>query len=163
MSDSAPRAARPRPVGRRVKPAASPAHGRCCRVVLLAACLAAAGCGGDGIRRHRVTGKVTFDGAPVPAGTIYFNPDAAAGHDGPSGFAAIVDGAFDTRAPRGRGPIGGPHTILVDGHVPPEDPAADAGGKVLFQRFELKKDLPASDSTLDVDVPVPTGKQRIVN
>ena len=130
---------------------------------MLLACLAAAGCGGDGIRRHRVTGKVTFDGEPVPAGTIYFNPDVAAGKDGPPGFAAIVNGAFDTRAQRGRGPVAGPHTILVDGHVPPEDPAAEAGGKVLFQRFELKKDLPASDSTLDVDVPAKAGKARIVN
>ncbi len=133
-------------------------------IVLLACCLAAAGCGGDGIRRHRVTGKVTFDGEPVPAGTIYFNPDVAAGKDGPPGFAAIVDGAFDTRAERGRGPIAGPHRILVDGHVPPPPGGqADAGGKLLFQRFELKKDLPAADSTLDVEVPAAAGRARMVN
>jgi len=129
-----------------------------------AACLAAVGCGGDPAGRHRVTGKVTFDGQPVPPGTIYFNPDTAAGNDGPPGFAAIVDGAFDTRAPRGRGAIAGPHTILVDGHVPPpKDAGGEAGGTVLFQRHELKKDLPKTDSTLDIDVPAHAGKARIVN
>lgn len=159
----APRCPDRPPPGSLARGTASPTCRGLVATALLAACLAGAGCAGDGVRRYRVTGKVTFDGEPVPAGTIYFNPDPAAGKDGPSGFAAIVDGMFDTRGPRGRGPIAGAHTILVDGHVPPKDSAADAGGKVLFQRFELKQELPAADSTFDVDVPAKAGKARLVN
>lgn len=134
------------------------------RLGVVAVCLCVFGCGGDGIRRHRVSGRITFDGEPVPAGTIYFNPDTSAGNDGPSGFAAIVSGTFDTRAKRGRGTIAGAHTILVEGHAPAEtDAASEAGGKMLFPRYEMKKDLPATDSMLDIDVPTDAGKARVVN
>ena len=50
-------------------------------ISLLVLAVAAAGCGGDGA--NRVSGKVTFNGKPLPAGKIYFTPDGAkqAAHD----------------------------------------------------------------------------------
>src|SRR5204862_378695 len=70
--------------------------------------LAAVGCGES---RVEVSGEVTFDGKPVPAGRIYFNPDFTKGNDGPQGYADIKDGKFDTRN-KGKGACGGP-TIAV--------------------------------------------------
>ena len=59
----------------------------------------ASGCGGSG---HRISGKVTLDGKPVPAGKIYFIPDTAKGNSGPTRYADIVDGAYDTGATGGK-------------------------------------------------------------
>jgi hypothetical protein len=123
------------------------------------------GCGrGDGVARYRVSGRVTFQGEPVPAGMIYFNPDAEAGNKGPSGFAPIVDGAYDTRSARGRGAIAGPQKISIDGHVPaPPGDASEFGGRLLFQRYQSAKELPAQDVILDFDVPPEAGRAKVVN
>ena len=47
---------------------------------LVAALLLAAGCGEAGPARYHVSGKVTFNGQPVPAGQIVFEPDPTAGN-----------------------------------------------------------------------------------
>ena len=54
------------------------------------------GCSGeDGPQRYRVSGTVTFKGAPVPIGVIQFPPDATQGNSGPPAFADIKDGKYD--------------------------------------------------------------------
>ena len=63
-------------------------------MLLISGSLALVGCGGaveSGPPRFRLSGKVTFDGKPVPAGTIYFEPAT-----GPAGSAQIKDGQYDT-------------------------------------------------------------------
>ena len=134
-------------------------------VALAVACMAIVGCSrGDGIPRYRVSGRVTFNGEPVPAGMVYFNPDAAAGNRGPSGFAPIVDGSYDTRSARGRGAIAGPQTIQIDGHVPPpSNSTSEAGGRVLFRRYQSNKDLPKSNVVIDFDVPADAGRAAASN
>src|SRR6478672_4234893 len=84
--------------------------------------LFALGCGGG--QGAEVWGEVTFDGKPVPAGRIYFNPDFTKGNDGPQGYAPIKDGKFDTRH-EGQAAAGGPTVVVVKGYngVPkPDDP-----------------------------------------
>jgi hypothetical protein len=42
----------------------------------------ALGCGGEGSKFVPVSGKVTLDGQPLPAGSISFQPDASQGNSG---------------------------------------------------------------------------------
>lgn len=112
---------------------------------------AACGCGrndaGDG-RRH-VSGKVTFNGAPVPAGRISFTPDAEKHPDGAQGAADIKGGAYDTRT--GRGTSGGRVLVQIegyDGNAAPDQPL----GKALFLHEETI-DLPPGTATRDFVVP----------
>jgi hypothetical protein len=135
-------------------------------------CAAALGCGGG--NSHRVSGKVTFKGQPIPAGMIYFMPDESKGNTGPTGYADIKDGEYDTSAEGGQGIVGGPVIIAIEGIDPaakPDkaDPSGEVTAKALFPRYETTADLPRSDSTKDIDVPaeavkgtVPQGSDIII-
>jgi hypothetical protein len=104
-----------------------------------------AGCGESGPHRYHVAGKITWRGQPIPAGILYFDPDIAAGHDGPQGYAIIQDGQFDTRN-EGAGQGGGKYVLRVfgaDGIPGPEAPM----GKPLFPEHTQLVDLPVEDAT----------------
>jgi len=64
-------------------------------VLCLSICVALAGCGE---REGEITGTVTFDGQPVPNGSITFvNPDTGA-----RGGGVIRDGSFQTKLQPGK-------------------------------------------------------------
>jgi hypothetical protein len=113
------------------------------------------GCGGD--KSYRVSGKVTFKGQPLPAGRIYFNPDAKAGNKGSSGYADIKNGAYDTASSGGRGTIGGAMVVRIEGWDPSQQVKSEKTGesspKVLFPPYQTNADLPQGDGTKDFDVP----------
>jgi len=73
-----------------------------------------AGCSESGPTRYRIQGTVEFDGQPVPAGAIYFDPDSSKGNKGPQGYATITDGKFDTEL-GGKGHVGGAMTVRING------------------------------------------------
>ncbi len=135
------------------------------KVVFLGVGLAAlmvcfvSGCGG-GSGGHDVSGKVTFDGAPVPGGKIYFNPDGSKENSGASGYATINNGAYDTSAEGGKPHAGGAMKVAIEGLDPSakgEQAEGDTSGeetvKVLFPMYETAADLPKETSTMDFDVP----------
>lgn len=119
------------------------------------------GCGrSDGFARHRVSGTVTLNGRPVPAGKVYFNPDVAAGNDGPPAYAEIRDGAFDTSAANGRDAISGPHQVVINGYEP-ATASADSefgGAKPLFGDYRTTVVLPEAASQQAFDVPAAAAK-----
>lgn len=121
-------------------------------------CVIAIGCGNES--GNRLSGNVTFDGRPVPAGKVYFNPDGAKGATGTSGFADIVDGKYDTSAAGGRGAPTGAVKIMVEGY----EPAGAAGGspdvttKRLFSGYETTADIAEGVATHDIAVPLEAGK-----
>jgi hypothetical protein len=117
----------------------------------LVAVLAVAGCGREE-RLYDVSGTVTFGGKPVPKGQVFFDPDPTKGTTGGQGFATIQDGKYTT-AQNGRGIRGGAYAIRVLGYDGKEANEAPFG-QPLFPEYELKKDLPASDSELPLDIPV---------
>jgi len=119
------------------------------------------GCGGDKV--SHVSGKVTFDGSPVPAGKIYILPDGVKGNSGVSGFADIKDGAYDTKRPGGQAAAPGAVIFAIEGinPVPPPNAAPDVTTTVLFPRYEVSGDLPASASTKDFEVPLAAAKGPI--
>jgi len=130
----------------------SPAHRhRAFRLLLLAASAAlVSGCSGaTDPRAYNVQGTVTFEGKPVPAGTIQFVP--AKGNSGPAGFATIVDGRFDTAAPGGKGTVGGLHQATVNGFDGKANPDKELPvGMPLFQDYQLDLDLPMENTTLEI-------------
>ncbi len=129
---------------------------------LLLLVLPLAGCGGDGTQR--VSGTVKFKGAPVPKGKIYFAPDTAKGNSGPTGYADIVDGAFDTSATGGRGSVKGSVVVAIEGFDPSQtnkpikgDTSGETTIAVLFPRYETTLDVTGS-TTKDFDVPADAAK-----
>jgi hypothetical protein len=136
----------PRGAGRRVGTA----------LVLAFGVLFAVGCGDSGPRRYDLSGTVTFDGKPIPAGSIVFQPDTTAGNSGPQGTAEIRDGKYDT-AQGGKGVVGGPHVVRVRGldraATSEDDPVQE-----LFPEYELKQDLPKESGTVDIQVPAEAAK-----
>jgi hypothetical protein len=101
-------------------------------------------------RLYNVSGKVTVNGRPVPAGLIFFDPNTARGTSGTQGFANIKDGQFTT-AEKGRGIRGGAYTVRISGF---DGKAADEApmGQSLFDEYQESRDLPRADSTLDINI-----------
>lgn len=103
------------------------------------------------VQRFDVQGTVTFDGKPVPAGTIMLTPSP--GNTGPGGYAEIRDGKFDT-AEGGQGPTGGPHHVVIQGYDGKTNPANELPmGSALFDPYETDVNLPDADTKNDFDIP----------
>lgn len=118
----------------------------------LAACGLAivAGCGEEGPTRYQLSGKVTYGGQPIPAGSVTFIPDSSQGNSGPAASVDIVNGMYNTSS--GKGHVGGPHILKItglDGKASDEFPK----GAPMFPDYETKADLPKEDGTKDLDVP----------
>jgi len=114
--------------------------------ILLSCSLAVSGCGGPvEPARYHLSGRITANGAPVPAGTIYIDPKDG----GVQGFANIKNGQYDTRD-GGKGHGGGPAVLRVaayDGVAANELPL----GKPLFPEINLVVDLAKADATKDIE------------
>lgn len=112
------------------------------------------GCGGgavkDEFQRFRVSGKVTFKGEPIPAGTIYFEPDAAKGNKGSIGMATISNGSFDTSSVKGT--VGGAHFVRIEGYDGKTTPEKPQGSR-LFNAHRIEIELPKQDSDQKFEVP----------
>jgi hypothetical protein len=108
------------------------------------------GCGDSGIPRYRVSGAVTFNGQPVPAGEVVFQPDASQGNKGPGSVALIKSGRYETAS--GKGVIGGPYVIRIAGFngVPVGDSSV---GTSLFPPYQTSINLAKKDATQDFAVP----------
>lgn len=118
--------------------------------LLSVVCMLAAGCGPGGPQRYDISGKVTYGGRPVPAGSVSFMPDTSKGNSGPGHNASIKEGQY--RSAPGKGVVGGPHKIRIygfDGKPVPQLPL----GRPLFPPYTTEVDLPTDKSTYDFDIP----------
>lgn len=125
--------------------------------LLLLATLVAAiavGCGGGGPVTYPVSGKVTYDGKPVPIGSVALIPNAAQDNSGPQAYASIKDGLFQTDPGKGHG--GGPYIVQVTGFdgIPVQGgEGMDENGSSLFPQYQMSVDLPEGAKELEIDVP----------
>ena len=143
--------------------AISDANSRLVTQAVAAACLAGLlalfGCGSKaGPARFDLSGKVTYDGKPVPCGYIVFAPDVAAGNKGPGTQANICDGQYKTAPGQGTG--GGPHVAKISGFDGKAFETVHGGvrqpnplGKPLFLNVQLKIDIPKRAAVQDLEVP----------
>jgi hypothetical protein len=111
------------------------------------------GCSNE--KSTHVSGNITFNGKPVPAGKVYILPDGAQGNTGAAGFADIKDGKYDTKLAGGHAGPPGAVIFAVEGidPVPPANAPPDVTTTVLFPRYETKGELTASTNTKDIEVP----------
>lgn len=114
------------------------------------------GCGSNEIRRYDVAGTVTVAGEAAPAGTVLFTPDRSKNHHGPSGFARIREGKYDT-ALDGKGTVGGPHVvrISVSTGVPVHD---RPNGEPLVADYSTEVELPPARVVRDFEIPAAVSK-----
>ena len=109
----------PLPIAAARTPAAGIVPSAVVAAVATAAALAA-GCGGsDGPSRIPISGTVTVDGAPLPAGTVTLVPV----DDTPGGkvAGAIADGQY--AVPPSVGPVPGTYRVEIVAESPDEPPA----------------------------------------
>jgi hypothetical protein len=130
---------------------------------LTAAALAAAlvgltGCGSSGPPAYRLSGKVTVNGQPVPLGKVIIDPDVSAGNSGPSGFADIVNGEYDTARSGGKGVPGGPVRVRITGFRKENADPTSGFGPPMFQEYATTLDVPNQNTTKDFDVPAAAAK-----
>ncbi|REJ71223.1 MAG: hypothetical protein DWQ29_23985, partial [Planctomycetota bacterium] len=88
----------------------------------------------DEVTRYEVSGSISLEGEPLPAGEIIFEPDTAQGNSGPAGIADIKEGKYTSR--KGWGVVGGPHIAVItanNGGALPEDGVPPAGYQLLFE------------------------------
>jgi len=109
------------------------------------------GCGGA-TQRAEIEGRVMWEGKPVPAGQVVFEPDPARGGKGPAGVATIRGGRF--RTDPGFGAVAGPHIArfrLGDGEGVNE---LQPFGRSLCPEFTQPVDLAGGAATVDFDLPI---------
>lgn len=128
------------------------------RYAVFALAFVAIGCGDSG--RCRVSGNVTFEGRPLPMGTMTFIPIAPGEPNRTAGFCRIESGRFDSG--KGRNPMPGPHRVLIAGFdgVPYTERVGDvvetaAEGRPLFPNYSQDVDIPRKQQT-SIDFTVPT-------
>ena len=120
--------------------------------VLAASVLGWAGCGNQGVPRYNLSGTVTFQGKPVPAGRIIFEPDVRKGNDGPQGYSDIKDGKYGTDR-FGKGAVAGPLIVTIIGTTGENASEANMLGQPLFPRYKTTIDLPKEAIEYDFEVP----------
>ena len=117
-------------------------------IVLLSGC----GGGDSGPPRFHVSGMVNYKGAPIPKGTIAFEPDPDANNKGPSTLIPIENGTYSSKTAKVKGTVGGPMVVRING-----GDGKEAGtlknGTPLFKEYSEKVDLPKSETTKDFEVP----------
>lgn len=124
--------------------------GRKWAAMLLVALVALPGCT-DRSGRSVVEGRVTWEGKPVPAGSVAFEPDPDRGGKGPAGVAPIRNGRFRTEARFGA--VAGPHIArfwFFDGQG---GDALSPSGRMICPEFTEPVDLPGKAVTIDFDFP----------
>ncbi|MEX1039968.1 MAG: hypothetical protein WDZ51_05030 [Pirellulaceae bacterium] len=114
--------------------------------------VALVGCNAEPSGLYHVSGTIDFNGQPVPAGTILFQPDGSHGAKGPAGIALIRDGKYNTAGPGGKGVVGGPHRVRITG-LDGKPVAMGPEGVPLFPDYSTTIDLPTEDTTHDFSVP----------
>jgi hypothetical protein len=120
---------------------------------VVAALACAAGCGSGATNRVAVWGNVTWKGAPVPSGIVYFSPDTKKGNSGPQGYALIKDGKFDTRDKLSKGCVTGAQVASVHGCDGQNPAPGRPYGSNLFAPFELAVEVAQAGGQMDLNVP----------
>lgn len=105
--------------------------------------------------RYQVSGTVTYDGQPVPAGLVKFQPDVDKGGTGPGGYAPIKEGKFCTK----EGLCAGPVKVSIcgfDGELPDDLEASEAimEESHLFGEYPALAVIKNEDTVLDFAVPL---------
>jgi hypothetical protein len=123
-------------------------------------CMLLASCSRNGgPQRFHLQGTVTFEGRPVPSGTIRFEPDGSRGNQGPVSVVPIREGRYSSNQPGVKGAIKGPLVVWISGY-PAHDPNIEIQPP-LFPEYRTTTELhPQSiPGSLDFEVIKAANKQ----
>jgi hypothetical protein len=128
-------------------------------VGLAAAALSLSGCGGAGLKTAPVRGRVTYQGRPVPNGTVAFIPDggtASTGEIGPDGSYTL------TTVRKGDGAIPGRHKVVITALKDTTGQAVEAWGPlpppIIPTKYmnlattDLRAEVKDGENTIDFDL-----------
>jgi hypothetical protein len=110
----------------------------------------------DEFDRVSIEGVVTFKGAPVPFGAIWFEPEANLGRSAPTGFAVIQSGKFKTNP--SDSPIEGAHLLRITGFTEQFDvnnAASRERREFLFPEFVIQRDISKNEVFWTIEAPAP--------
>ena len=131
-------------------------------LILFVSCLGCSDTNDTG--RTALSGKVTFDGKPVPYGLIYFTPDTTRGNQGPQGHAEIIDGQYRTDdGDAGVGTVTGPLVVQISGFSEGRGDNGIIKGTPIFHRYKTQIELSEGVSTMDFEVPKNYSKSSTPN
>jgi len=127
---------------------------RATTLAVVACLLATNGCGQPKREVAHLSGKVTLNGKPIPAGFINFIPGVGGGEA--KGFE-IKDGVYNTADGPNPGIYPGENRVFIqgcDGKVP-SGPDADfwPKGKQVMNPYEFQLTVAAGTNTKDIEVP----------
>lgn len=120
--------------------------------LLLAVLSLVGGCShGDTVERFELSGAVTLNNQPVPAGTIHFRPDESAGNSGPASVATIEAGEYHLEALHGI--VGGNYLITIQaydgkGQAIPGETTMTHGTPLIPEKM-LRIELPRTSAEYD--------------
>ena len=101
-----------------------------------------------------VSGRVTYNGKPVPVGKVTFQPDAPPESEIPQVVAEIKDGNYRTKT--GEGVVGGMYFAVISGYRSEADAnksAANPDAAALFPTYRERIKLPKEPTTRDFFIP----------
>lgn len=116
-------------------------------VAFFAFLLGLAGCGEAPL--VHVTGTVKYQGVPVPAGTIFFDPDESV-QNAPQGYAVIKDGMFSTAEARSQGVKPGKYNVRIRGYDGKPGSELPLGRPIFDERSETR-DIAGPTAELEFD------------
>ncbi|UUO05089.1 hypothetical protein M4951_17065 [Blastopirellula sp. J2-11] len=131
---------------------------------LLLSMLTGCGASSTGPERYNISGSVTYDGKPLTAGEITFEPDRSFGNSGPATSLLIKNGQYTSSG--WKGIIGGPMIVRILGYdgVQPDGEEGEMlpNGRQLFDDYTESVELPRETATRDFNIPVKKrpGKSR---
>jgi hypothetical protein len=116
------------------------------------------GCGTNGLRS--LNGTATYDGKPIPYGSIMFEPDTEKGNSGSGGAADIVNGRYKTRKNGGVGV--GAYRVTIYGF----DSALNTNHSMdadvsMFNPYVTEINITQETKTWDFNVPQSGGSDNI--
>jgi len=115
-------------------------------VVLAAAPLV--GCSSPAADGYPLSGTVTYQGAPLPRGTILFRPDSSQGNSGQALAFTIKDGAYGTSDDQPRLHHGGHYQVRINGYDGSDTTGENLPmGRPLFQDYNTTVELPPEEAT----------------
>lgn len=94
---------------------------------------------------------------------VVLRPDRARGTKGPTGYALVQSGSFDTAATGGRGAVAGPMVVRIEGGHDPREDLVSGDSLVRrhwFETYQTTIELPAGPSVHRFPVPASAGRAR---
>jgi hypothetical protein len=103
------------------------------------------------VERQHISGKVSFKGTPLTLGRIDLIADVSQGNQGPTGFAIINNGQYDTR--EGKGPVPGSLIVQISWLDAPEGHDPEMGvDPAMIKKYSTTIEVSAEHDEHDFDI-----------